>query len=278
MEETHSRQPDESSHGSGIGAAGGGNMRSSKSAFHWLFALALAAPALCPAATWVVDQRHRRASDANPGTEKAPFKTITAAIKVVKPGDAIAVKNGTYRESVTLPAGTNGLPITLTAWKGHHPVVKGSEVVKGPWRPAHINIRYRPGQATGPISGRAVDMVKNFAEYMNRKEAAPSPGAETNAWAGEQPGVPWVGIYVCKFEPHTQMVFVDEQPLKQIGPCEYIGPKDPCPWCRSRAARRTICAPARFCTTARQKTSMSGCPTPAIRPGTQWRRQSDTRR
>ena len=35
-----------------------------------------------------------------------------------------------------------------------------------------------------------------------------------------------VSIYSCPFEPYTQMVFVDDQPLKQIGPFEYIGPKD----------------------------------------------------
>ena len=41
-------------------------------------------------------------------------------------------------------------------------------------------------------------------------------------YAGPEP----VSIYTCPVEPYTQMVFVDGEPLKQIGPFEYIGPKD----------------------------------------------------
>jgi hypothetical protein len=120
---------------------------------------------------YVVDQRSAKASDANAGTETVPLATIAGAVRKVKPGDGILVKNGTYRETVSPPAGTAGRPITLKAWPGHRPVVKGSEVVKGPWKP------------------------------------------------GEKRG-----IYTTAFEPYTQMVFVDERPLQQIGQFERIGP------------------------------------------------------
>lgn len=40
------------------------------------------------------------------------------------------------------------------------------------------------------------------------------------------PGPQAPAIYSCPFDPYTQMVFVDDEPLQQIGVWEYIGPKD----------------------------------------------------
>ncbi|HUU91209.1 MAG TPA: right-handed parallel beta-helix repeat-containing protein, partial [Phycisphaerae bacterium] len=40
--------------------------------------------------------------DANPGTREKPFKTIQHAVDIVEPGDSIYLKDGTYRESVTI--------------------------------------------------------------------------------------------------------------------------------------------------------------------------------
>lgn len=72
-------------------------------------------------------------NDNHAGTKEAPFKTITAASQKAVPGDVISVYTGTYRETVSPPRG--GLApenrITYQAAPGEHPVIKGSEVVKG---------------------------------------------------------------------------------------------------------------------------------------------------
>ncbi len=44
-------------------------------------------------------------SDANNGTEAAPFKTIGKAAEYAYPGDVITVHEGTYREWVNPPRG-----------------------------------------------------------------------------------------------------------------------------------------------------------------------------
>ncbi|MBI3991212.1 MAG: right-handed parallel beta-helix repeat-containing protein [Candidatus Omnitrophica bacterium] len=129
-----------------------------------------------------VDGENPKASDNNVGTEQSPFKTISIAASRVKPGDTVYVKKGTYREYVKLPAGREDAPITLTSWKNDVPVIKGSDILKGPWNPVNASVKYK----------------------------------------GTEP----VAIFSCPLEAYTQMVFVDESPLKQIGFFEHMGPKD----------------------------------------------------
>ena len=51
--------------------------------------------------TWVVNQKHERASDEkDAGTFKKPFRTIFAGAEVAGPGDTILVFSGIYRERV----------------------------------------------------------------------------------------------------------------------------------------------------------------------------------
>jgi len=45
-----------------------------------------------------VNNRHRRADDANPGTADAPFASINAAARMVQPGERVLVHPGVYRE------------------------------------------------------------------------------------------------------------------------------------------------------------------------------------
>jgi hypothetical protein len=50
--------------------------------------------------TYYVNQQHPKASDANAGTEKMPFKTIQRAAEIVKAGERVIIHSGIYRESV----------------------------------------------------------------------------------------------------------------------------------------------------------------------------------
>jgi len=78
-----------------------------------------------------------KAADSNPGTEAAPWKTISraAAAKELQPGDTVAIHAGVYREQIDVKvSGEPGRPITFSAESGSRVVVKGSEVVHGLFR------------------------------------------------------------------------------------------------------------------------------------------------
>ena len=69
----------------------------------WLFAVVMALlPGPLAAATYYVDQASAGASDKNPGTQAAPWKTISraAGAKELKPGDTVLIGSGVYRETV----------------------------------------------------------------------------------------------------------------------------------------------------------------------------------
>jgi parallel beta-helix repeat protein len=100
-----------------------------------LAALALAASA--PAATYFVDGASPAAADTNPGSEQSPWKTIARAGSAAEldPGDTVLIKTGVYREYVDLKvSGEPGNPITFAAAPAAKVVIKGSEIVSGPWK------------------------------------------------------------------------------------------------------------------------------------------------
>jgi hypothetical protein len=86
--------------------------------------------------TYHVDCGAAGASDTNPGTRDRPFHTIGRAAAVLKPGERVLVWPGVYRERVT-PARGGASPsrmISYQAAPGGSVIVRGSEVVTGPWR------------------------------------------------------------------------------------------------------------------------------------------------
>jgi parallel beta-helix repeat protein len=83
---------------------------------------------------WVVAQDNSRASDQGPGTAEEPFKTISRAAERAEPGDEVLVHAGVYRERVA-PArgGVAGRPIVYMAAPGEAVIVKGSDILRGPF-------------------------------------------------------------------------------------------------------------------------------------------------
>ncbi|HLT47993.1 MAG TPA: right-handed parallel beta-helix repeat-containing protein [Rubricoccaceae bacterium] len=84
-------------------------------------------------AYWV-DQRHPQADDANPGTRERPWRTIGRATTALRPGDAVIVRAGVYRETVT--PRTGGLPgrrVTYAAYPGDAVVVTGADPAPDGW-------------------------------------------------------------------------------------------------------------------------------------------------
>ncbi|MGB8352836.1 MAG: right-handed parallel beta-helix repeat-containing protein [Chthoniobacteraceae bacterium] len=72
------------------------------------------------------------ASDDGQGTVERPFKTISAAVTKLVPGDTLTVKAGIYREAVEIPvSGTKEQPVTLQAARGETAVISGADLVSG---------------------------------------------------------------------------------------------------------------------------------------------------
>ncbi len=65
-------------------------------------------------------------SDANPGTKRAPWRTIQRAVNALGPGKAAVVRAGTYAERVVARAGGRFTArATLIAYPGERPVLAG---------------------------------------------------------------------------------------------------------------------------------------------------------
>jgi len=75
------------------------------------------------------------ASDGNPGTEDAPFATISRAAEVLEPGERVVIGPGVYREHVRPARGGCGPEqmISYEAAPGAEVVIKGSEILEAEW-------------------------------------------------------------------------------------------------------------------------------------------------
>lgn len=94
-----------------------------------LTAVAAFGPAFATAATYCVDRSHPQASDFNPGTEVAPWKTIQHAASTLVAGDTVYVKAGTYPERVTVAnSGAQGREIVLAAYPGQTVTIDGTGI------------------------------------------------------------------------------------------------------------------------------------------------------
>ena len=72
-------------------------------------------------------------SDTNPGTRRAPLRTIQRAADLAQPGDVITVHEGVYRERINPPRGgtSDRKRIVYQAARGAKVEIKGSEVIRG---------------------------------------------------------------------------------------------------------------------------------------------------
>ena len=86
--------------------------------------------------------------DNNPGTLRAPFRTIQNAVDLMQPGDTCILRGGTYRETVKLDhGGSKNQPIVFLAYPGEIPILSGTEIVTEKWEQfkEHIfRVRLKP--------------------------------------------------------------------------------------------------------------------------------------
>ncbi len=84
------------------------------------------------AGNYHVAQNVPGASDLNPGTEQAPFLTISKAATVAVAGDTVFVHGGIYRETITpVNSGTAGNLIVYMPYENEKVTVSGADVITG---------------------------------------------------------------------------------------------------------------------------------------------------
>ena len=87
--------------------------------------------------TYVVDGTNPAADDRNAGTAERPWRTISRAARAgaLRPGDAVLIRGGVYRESVRPRSGGTGpdARVTFAAYPGERVVVTGADPADAGW-------------------------------------------------------------------------------------------------------------------------------------------------
>ncbi len=101
----------------------------------WIFnCLSSAAVFVCLSSTALLGTTYYTAksngNDANPGTSSLPFKTIKKGVSVLRAGDTLFIRGGTYAEyvssdQISFPAGTSwSSPVTISGYAGETVIMK----------------------------------------------------------------------------------------------------------------------------------------------------------
>lgn len=129
--------------------------------------------------TYHVAQKHRKASDENPGTADLPWQTISKAAQVLQPGEQVIVHEGVYREWVKPARGGSG-PQTMISYEaapGEDVVVKGSDVWQPKWEMTEL------ASSQGPIAVWRAALTPEMFEGPNTFALPNFPEQEDkNAW------------------------------------------------------------------------------------------------
>jgi Right handed beta helix region len=103
---------------------------------------------VCGGACWVVPAASSSApicdrvaapggADSAAGSQTAPFRTLTRLERSLSPGQTGCLRAGTYGSPSTehslSASGARGAPVTITAYRGDRPKVRGYVVVQGSW-------------------------------------------------------------------------------------------------------------------------------------------------
>ncbi len=159
--------------------------------------------------TYVVDQHHPEASDANAGTPEKPFRTIGRAAQVLQAGERVVVKSGVYREEIRPAAGGTGPDrmIGYEAAPGARVIVKGSRVLGRGWRRSrHPN---NPAESSEKLWMLSLDPELFDGENPFAIENASAKDLAIMPWATD-----WAGRF--PFALRRGMVFQDGRRLEQL--------------------------------------------------------------
>ena len=171
-----------------------------------------------------VDTSHARASDTNPGTPERPLKTINRGARMAKPGDAVVIHAGIYRETIVPTRGGDGSrPITYRSFPGDEVIVRGSVVWDAAWAGEPGSNLY-----SAPIDLPVVDDYNPFLLALNLAPDGVSPYVEFPVRPVAEGKSP-----VCTMG----QLFVNGELLVQV-PSKAEVAERPRTWCVSRDGER----------------------------------------
>ncbi|MBT3375407.1 MAG: DUF1565 domain-containing protein [Lentisphaerae bacterium] len=181
-----------------------------------------------------VSRQHAAADDANPGRSDKPFRTISAAVKKLTPGDTVWVHAGVYREQVEYKAeGTSWThPITLAVWPGDDVTVKGSDVVTGwekhdgaVWKKTgwetNSQMVFVDGRNLQQIAGEMVDYLVKGNRWMGRVGEGLADMVEDSFYVDREAKTLYLQIAGGK-DPNTASVEVSKRNFLWIASGKYL--------------------------------------------------------
>lgn len=88
-------------------------------------------------------------ADASPGSVDQPWRTFSAALRRLRPGDTLYARGGTYMQNVTgvsIREGTAAAPVRVLNYPGERPVISGLFWLNRPsyWIASGINVTWNP--------------------------------------------------------------------------------------------------------------------------------------
>ena len=84
--------------------------------------------------TYYVAPSSSGGSDSNAGTLAAPFETLAHAIDQLTAGDILYIREGTYRETITIDEdGSSGNLITIQNYNNEVVTIDGTSDITGTW-------------------------------------------------------------------------------------------------------------------------------------------------
>ncbi|MBK3517500.1 T9SS type A sorting domain-containing protein [Carboxylicivirga marina] len=135
-------------------------------------------------------------NDNNDGSESSPFKTIQKAANVIKAGETCYIKEGRYREAVSLSSkqGNEQDKITFQAYPGHQVVIDGTVDINQTWQVYSGNI-YKTNFSTDIWQLFVNDNMVTSARWPNAKAWTDEMWDNENHW-GHQSDDSSYGIMV----------------------------------------------------------------------------------
>ena len=163
-----------------------------------------------------VAEKHPKASDENPGTEVLPFKTISRAAEILKPGEKVIIHEGVYRESIH-PARSGKGPadmIIYEAAEGEKVEVKGSFLM--------IEDKWEEGRGwiyKSHVAYTNEDVDTDFRVWMYHFDGQEFKGYNPFGMMNILHDREYLQYQKVKMDAHFKkrgMIFVDGKPLTQV--------------------------------------------------------------
>jgi len=159
--------------------------------------------------TYHVDGSSPTASDENPGTEAAPFRTINRAAQALEPGERVVVRAGVYRECVRPARGGDGPDkmISYQAEPGADVLIKGSDVLRCGWEPS---VGWRRSEGAAVAAAWRIELGPALFDGYNPFAVINLPRLAAQTCFTPQPEL------VPKLLARRGLVFQDGRLLRQV--------------------------------------------------------------